>query len=250
MKSERTSISIILLLSSIFLLLSLPVKAQERKIRFKSEVEKEEAEKKLQEKAVQKENVVFFQGLSIGADVSGLLNKAFGGDYTYGGISVQANLKNRYMPVVEIGYGKIDVTNEDTQIHFSTAAPYARVGMDYNMMYKKPHLPGYIYVGGRIGYTPMKYDYDAPTLVDPNWKDLEILINYHDVKSNVTWFELVVGLKARIFKSFHMGWSLRYHSRLKMTKNENTEPHYIPGFGKGGKTNFGFAYNLIYDLPF
>ena len=105
MKSERTSISIILLLSSIFLLLSLPVKAQERKIRFKSEVEKEEAEKKLQEKAVQKENVVFFQGLSIGADVSGLLNKAFGGDYTYGGISVQANLKNRYMPIVEIGYG-------------------------------------------------------------------------------------------------------------------------------------------------
>ncbi len=250
MKKRRTSISIILLLSSIFLILSLPMKAQERKIRFKSEVEKEEAEKKLQEKASQKENVTFFQGLSVGADISGLLNKVFGGDYQYGDISLQANLKNRYMPIIEVGYGKIDVTNEDTNIHFSTAAPYVRVGMDYNMMSKKPHLPGYIYLGGRIGFTPMKYDYEAPTLIDPNWEGLEIPIDYHDVKSNVTWFEFVVGLKAHVFKRFSMGWSIRYHSRLKMTKNENSEPHYIPGFGKGGRTNFGVAYNLIYDLPF
>ena len=250
MKKRRTSISIILLLSSIFLILSLPMKAQERKIRFKSEVEKEEAEKKLQEKASQKENVTFFQGLSVGADISGLLNKAFGGDYQYGDISLQANLKNRYLPIIEVGYGKIDVTNEDTKIHFSTAAPYVRVGMDYNMMSKKPHLPGYIYLGGRIGFTPMKYDYEAPTLIDPNWEGLEIPIDYHDVKSNVTWFEFVVGLKAHVFKRFSMGWSIRYHSRLKMTKNENSEPHYIPGFGKGGRTNFGVAYNLIYDLPF
>ena len=250
MKKRRTSISIILLLSSIFLILSLPMKAQERKIRFKSEVEKEEAEKKLQEKASQKENVTFFQGLSVGADISGLLNKVFGGDYQYGDISLQANLKNRYMPIIEVGYGKIDVTNEETNIHFSTAAPYVRVGMDYNMMSKKPHLPGYIYLGGRIGFTPMKYDYEAPTLIDPNWEGLEIPIDYHDVKSNVTWFEFVVGLKAHVFKRFSMGWSIRYHSRLKMTKNENSEPHYIPGFGKGGRTNFGVAYNLIYDLPF
>lgn len=250
MKKRRTSISIILLLSSIFLILSLPMKAQERKIRFKSEVEKEEAEKKLQEKASQKENVTFFQGLSVGADISGLLNKVFGGDYQYGDISLQANLKNRYMPIIEVGYGKIDVTNEDTKIHFSTATPYVRVGMDYNMMSKKPHLPGYIYLGGRIGFTPMKYDYEAPTLIDPNWEGLEIPIDYHDVKSNVTWFEFVVGLKAHVFKRFSMGWSIRYHSRLKMTKNENSEPHYIPGFGKGGRTNFGVAYNLIYDLPF
>lgn len=250
MKNERTSISIILLLSSIFLILSLPMRAQERKIRFKSEVEKEEAEKKLQEKMTQKENVVFFQGLSVGADVSGLLNQAFGGDYKYGDVSVQANLKNRYLPIIEMGYGKIDVTNEDTKIHFSTAAPYFRVGMDYNMMYKKPYLPGNIYLGGRIGHTSMKYDFDAPTLIDPNWEGLEIPINYHDVKTNVTWLELVVGLKARIFNGFHMGWSIRYHSRLKMKKNENSEPHYIPGFGKGEKTSFGFTYNLIYDLPF
>ena len=250
MKKRRTSISIILLLSSIFLILSLPMKAQERKIRFKSEVEKEEAEKKLQEKASQKENVTFFQGLSVGADISGLLNKAFGSDYQYGDISLQANLKNRYLPIIEVGYGKIDVTNEETNIHFSTAAPYVRVGMDYNMMSKKPHLPGYIYLGGRIGFTPMKYDYEAPTLIDPNWEGLEIPIDYHDVKSNVTWFEFVVGLKAHVFKRFSMGWSIRYHSRLKMTKNENSEPHYIPGFGKGGRTNFGVAYNLIYDLPF
>ena len=154
------------------------------------------------------------------------------------------------MPIIEVGYGKIDVTNEETNIHFSTAAPYVRVGMDYNMMSKKPHLPGYIYLGGRIGFTPMKYDYEAPTLIDPNWEGLEIPIDYHDVKSNVTWFEFVVGLKAHVFKRFSMGWSIRYHSRLKMTKNENSEPHYIPGFGKGGRTNFGVAYNLIYDLPF
>ena len=35
-----------------------------------------------------------------------------------------------------------------------------------------------------------------------------------------------------------------------MTAHENSEPYYIPGYGKGSKTNIGITYNLIYKLPF
>ncbi len=57
-------------------------------------------------------------------------------------------------------------------------------------------------------------------------------------------------MKARIYKGFCMGWSVRYKRRLSITANENAEAWYVPGFGKNGETSFNFTYNLIYNLPF
>ena len=69
------------------------------------------------------------------------------------------------------------------------------------------------------------------------------------VKANVGWAELAVSLKANVYKGFHIGFSVRYRARLNMTKHNNSEPYYTPGFGKG-KTNLGVMYNLTYQLPF
>ena len=224
MKRPLISISIILFLSSLFLLP--PVEAQEKK------------------------RAAFYQGTSVGAEVFGLMNKALGSDFKSAEAIVQINLKNRYMPVAEIGYGTTDVTNDKTNIHYKAASPYVRIGMDYNTMHKKPHLPGYIFVGGRIGHTSFAYDVDAPDLQDPIWKGLSIPFAHRNVKTNVTWIEIVVGVKTHILKGFHMGWSMRYRSRLNMKENENSAPYYVPGFGKNGKSSFGLTYHLTYHLPF
>ena len=47
--------------------------------------------------------------------------------------------------------------------------------------------------------------------------------------------EIVCGMKARIYKGFCMGWSVRYKRRLSITANENAEAWYVPGFGKNGE---------------
>ena len=161
--------------------------------------------------------------IDVEEELFGLLSKAMGSDITTTEIGVEANLMNRFFPVVELGYGGMDTTADETDIHFKTSAPFFRIGMDYNVFYKKPHLPGYFTMGLRYGFSSFDYDVQSPDLVDPNWGHTSVPVVYEGVKSKVGWAELVLGLKANVFKSFYMGFNVRYRSRLSMTKNENSE---------------------------
>ena len=78
--------------------------------------------------AQEKKRAAFYQGTSVGAEVFGLMNKALGSDFKSAEAIVQINLKNRYMPVAEIGYGTTDVTNDKTNIHYKATSPYVRIG--------------------------------------------------------------------------------------------------------------------------
>lgn len=199
---------------------------------------------------IEEEKVPFYQGTTIGVDIFGLGSKIFGGDITSTEISVEVNLKNRYVPVAEIGYGTTDTTDDGTNIHYKASAPYFRIGMNYNFFFKKPYLPGFLYGGIRYGFTSFSYDVDAPTMKDPTWGFSEIPFSYDGIKTTVTWAELLAGIKVNVYKNFYMGWSLRYRIRMNIKKAEHTEPWYIPGFGKNNSTNLGVTYSLIYKLPF
>lgn len=197
-----------------------------------------------------KEDVPFYQGTTIGVDVFGLGGKIFGSDITSTEIGIEVNLLNRFIPVVEIGYGSTDTTDEETDIHYKTSAPFFRVGMNYNFFFKKPYLPGFLYGGIRYGFSSFSYDVDAPTLANPTFPYPEVPFAYEGVKSNVGWAELLAGIRVNVYKNFYMGWSVRYRKRLSVKKDEHSEPWYIPGFGKNGSTSLGVTYSLIYKLPF
>ena len=192
----------------------------------------------------------FYQGTMVGVDVAGLLGKAFGSAYASSEALVMVNLQNRFFPTLEVGYGTIDTTDDETDSYYKAAAPYVRIGADYNVFHKKPHLPGYLTVGLRYGLTSFDYDVKAPDLVDPNWGGTAVPVDYTGVKTTAQWAELVIGLKANVFKGLYAGFTVRTRARLGMTAHENSEPYYIPGYGKGSKTNIGITYNLIYKLPF
>ena len=119
----------------------------------------------------------FYQGIMVGIDVAGLASKVLGSDLMSAEASLQANLKNRYFPVVELGYGSIDTTDDETDIHYKASAPYLRLGADYNVFYRKPYLPGYLTVGLRYGFTSFEYDVQAPPLADPNWGGTSIPVD-------------------------------------------------------------------------
>ena len=234
MKRLQISTYIIVLLTLSNLLEPLTANAQEKKVLTKEEWAQ----------------TPLYQGVMVGADVSGLATKVLGSDMFSTEASVQLNLKNRFFPIVELGYGSIETTHEETDIFYKTSAPYFRIGMDYNVFYQKPYLPGYFTVGLRYGHSSFKYDIQAPDLMDPNWGHTEVPFAYEGVKSNAGWLELVLGLKTQVYKSFYMGFSVRYRSRLSITKNEHSEPYYVPGFGKNGSSNIGITYNIYYKLPF
>ena len=197
-----------------------------------------------------KEEEPLFKSIEIGVDVGGLAQKVFGSDYTSISASITANIKNRYMPVIEIGYGKINTINESNSVAYDTKAPFIKVGVDYNFFYKKPYLPGFLYGGIRICHSSFSYNISAPEMGDPVWGNITIPYSYNGVSGSSTWSEFVVGVKAKIFKNFHMGWSARYRAIISNKKTENSEPLYIPGYGMSNSSKFGFTYNLIYNLPF
>lgn len=232
---KRITLIYITLLGSSLLLCPLHMKAQEKK----TAMPEKEA------------TVPLYQGTSVGLDIFGLGSKALGSDITTAEVSIEVNLKNRFIPIVEIGYGQTDTTNDDTNIHYKTAAPYFRIGMNYNIFFKKPHLPGYAYGGFRYGFTSFSYDVDAPDMTDPTWGNITVPFAYNGVKSSVSWVELVGGLTTKVYKNFYMGLSVRYRVRMSMKATENTEPWYIPGFGKNKSNHFTIGtYSLIYKLPF
>lgn len=205
-------------------------------------------EKKFAKKeTVPTDTIPLFQGFAVSTDLVGPGAYLFGSDFMSAEVALEVNLKNRFFPVVEIGYGKTDATNEDSELHYRTSAPYFRVGMDYNVQYKK-RLPGYIFAGVRLGYTNFTYDVEGPSLKDPVWGG-EAPFAFADVSGNALWGELLAGVKVTVCKNLMMGWSLRYKMRISVSDHPNSVPWYIPGFGANNNTKFGVAYNLIYRIP-
>lgn len=190
-----------------------------------------------------------FRGIYLSADMFGYIYPIFVKDKYYSTeISATVNLKNRFFPVIEAGFGHTDMVSQLYEIGYRANAPYYRIGMDYNMQYKNSK-PNYIYLGARLGYTTFKYDVNAPSLHDPVWGDA-VPMQLTDMPCQAIWAEAVAGVRAEITKNFYMGWSLRYKYPLRKTPMSNGGPWYIPGFGAGSGNVIGATYNITYYLNF
>lgn len=190
-----------------------------------------------------------FRGIYLSGDVFGYIYPIFMKDKFFSTeVSATANLKNRFFPVVEVGFGHTDMVSQLYEIGYSTRAPYYRIGMDCNMQYKNGK-PNYIFLGARIGYTSFKYSVDAPAMKDPIWGD-EVPIQLTDIPCHAVWAEAIAGVRAEIAKNFYMGWTLRYKYPIHKSSLTNGGPWYIPGLGAGQKALFGATYNITYYLNF
>jgi hypothetical protein len=202
-----------------------------------------------------------YNGLTVSADIYGLGASVLGGDFLSGEIAVEANLKNRYLPIIEVGYGTTD-TYSDRGTHYKSSAPYFRIGMNYNTMYKKGN-PNFLYVGFRYGFTNFSYDVvsipaedpifggsmENPSMTDDIWGG-SVPFAHKGLKAGMGWLELLAGVRAHIYKNFYMGWTVRYKRSMNTSLNEYGVPWYVPGYGEYDSSCFGLSYSLIYKLPF
>ena len=85
---------------------------------------------------VEKDTIPFFRGMAVGVDVIGPVQLMVS-DYGLYEASLRINLKDKYYPVFELGYGKADASDESTKINYKTSAPYARIGIDWNLLKNK-----------------------------------------------------------------------------------------------------------------
>ncbi len=202
-----------------------------------------------------------YNGVSVGLDLFGPIASGFGSDFFSTEVSVDVDLKHRYFPIVEIGYGTTD-TWSDEGIHYKSSAPYFRIGIDYNALYKKKHGQ-MLLVGFRYGYSSFKYDINdlsinddiyggtiyKSNLEDDVWGD-SLPYHYNGMKGSMHWVEFCVGIRANIWKRLYMGWSLRFKYELSTSGDVYGDPWYIPGYGKYDSSRVGVTYTITYKLPY
>lgn len=188
----------------------------------------------------------FFRGLQVMADVVGQIQLAVS-DYGQYEAALRINLKDKFFPVFELGYGTANHKDDPvTHVVYKTSAPYGKVGMDFNIM-KNKHDIYRVYIGARYAFTTFKYDVASPVLTDPVWKD-PAAIQLNNVSASYHWAELLFAVDAKIWGPLHLGWSVRYRRRLAHNDGESGNVWYVPGFGKTGNSRLGGTFNIIINL--
>lgn len=190
-----------------------------------------------------------FKGIGFSADLFGCA-AALVSDRISTEVAVEANFGHRLYPVVEVGYGWCNTTDETSGIKYKANAPYYRAGFNYNFFTKEenPNPKHYIYGLLRLGWSNFKYDLSTPAITDPVWGG-SVALDLNGVAGSCLWGEIGAGIKVKIVKGFHMGWSVRYKVRFTEKVGRNSKMWYIPGYGTNKSNIFGGTYSLIYDIP-
>lgn len=193
----------------------------------------------------QTDSIALLRGVAVSADLIGLAQIAFS-DYGQYEAAARVNLKDRYFPVVEIGYGKADADDPSTKLRYKTSAPYWRVGLDFNIA-KNKHDDYRIYAGFRYAMTYYKFDVSSTDLKDPVWGD-DVQFGAEGVKANYHWMEGVFGVDAKIVGPLRLGWSFRYRRRIAHNDGTMGGTWYVPGYGKQGGSRMGGTFNVIFEI--
>ena len=187
-----------------------------------------------------------FNGVYIGADLYGIGNHFFGSHYDSYEVSADVNLKNRFFPVFELGYGKTDYTKNGST--YTASAPYFRIGMNYKIKHKTKS-ESHLFVGFRYGMSKFNYSINTAGLTDGIWGGT-VPLKIDNASTTAMWYELVCGIRVHVYKNLMMGWTVRYCTRIKANGTSEGAPWYIPGFGQNRNNNYGFTYSIYYKLPY
>ena len=131
-----------------------------------------------------KDSVAFFRGLAVSVDAAGPIQLMVS-DYGQYEAALRVNLKDRYFPIVELGVGKANGTDESTQLTYKTTAPYGRIGCDFNLL-KNKHDIYRLYGGVRYALTYYKYDLSSPDIEDPVWGGNTTSVSYTHLRAHET----------------------------------------------------------------
>lgn len=192
-----------------------------------------------------KDSTALFKGMAVGIDLIGPIQLMVSSNGQYEA-NLRIDLKDKYYPVFELGYGKADAHDESTKIHYKTNAPYFRLGMDWNLLRNK-HDDYRLFGGFRYGCTFYKYDVWAPDVNDPVWGG-SAPYGASGMSANYHWLEGVFGVDAKIWGPVRMGWSFRYKRRLAHKDGEIGNTWYVPGFGKQGGSRLGGTFNVTLEI--
>lgn len=192
-----------------------------------------------------KDSTALFKGMAVGVDLIGPIQLMVSSNGQYEA-NLRINLKDKYYPIFELGYGKADAHDESTKVHYKTNAPYFRLGVDWNLL-KNKHDDYRLFGGFRYAFTYYKYDVWAPDVNDPVWGG-SAPFSANGVSANYHWLEGLFGVDAKIWGPVRMGWSFRYKRCLFHKEGDIGNTWYVPGYGKQGGSRLGGTFNVTLEI--
>lgn len=186
--------------------------------------------------------------VTVGVNIWDPAMRLFGQKYGVGDVWAELSLHNRYKPVIEAGLGMIDDTPSGNNYTFkSSVSPYFKIGMNYNFLYNS--TPDYqVYAGVRYGFTSYRWKVENVVVNDQYWDESSRLTIDPGKRSTAGYFEILAGIKVKIWGPLSLGWSLRYHTILHETTTAVGQSMYIPGYGTRSGALTG-SFSIMYTLP-
>lgn len=192
------------------------------------------------------DTIPLFRNLAVSVDVAGPVMLMIG-DYGDLQASVRVNLKDKFFPTLELGYG-IGRHEDDivTGTGTETKAPFGRIGMDFNVK-KNKHDKYRLLAGVRYGYSQFDMKLWNNTIVDPVW-GISAPVNVKHTGNYCHWLEGVFSADAQIAGPLRIGWSVRYRRHIASSDTPTGALWYIPGFGTYEKAKWSGMFNLTFEI--
>ena len=185
--------------------------------------------------------------ITIGINIWDPVMRLLGQEYGLFDAWAELSLYNRFKPVIEFGLGQASYTPEDgNYVYKSGTAPYFKIGMNYNILYKK--IKDYqFFFGARYGFSSFSYELKDISIDNTYWGE-----NYNTTMPSqditASYGELVMGLKVKIYKQLSLGWTMKYHTIISEKESKHGKAWYIPGYGSRN-SSFTGGFNIMYTIP-
>ena len=216
-----------------------------------------------------KDSVIYKQpyGLRAGIDVSRILVSALEDNYTGLEFVGDYRLTQKLYVAAEVGNEKktigVNLGNEvevvEGQIYnFTASGSYIKAGIDYNTYGNWYGEQNMIFFGGRFAYSTFSQTVNDYKIFNTNryWNPDDFALGSTQELQftglSAFWAELVVGIKAEMFKNLYFGASVRLALLVGQTNLDNFQNQFIPGFNKvteDSKFGVGYNYSITYLIP-
>jgi hypothetical protein len=184
-------------------------------------------------------------GLRLGIDVMDLGLSAANEDIERYGINADIDI---YKFLIQFDAGSANRTRIGENVEYRSRGLYYRIGLDYNFMYFDDDKST-IFIGLRYARSPSYEDEMKLTVTDSIYGTR--LIESGNNSASAEWGEANLGIKAKIWRNFYMGFISRFKFRLNRNASGSLNTFDVPGFGRTDESTIvAFNYYIWYRIPF
>lgn len=197
--------------------------------------------------AAEPDTLPFRPNFTVGYDVSGQIMRLLYPDLSRHGLTLSYEWRPNWMATIETGTAHVEI-REERHIYFSRGM-FFKAGVNFNLLQNQPLIRGnQIFFLMRYGFGFLNHEAPLVNIHDGYWGEANVSFEKSRVGSH--WAEFGGGLRTRLTGNLFIGWDVRLRFLLAQNQEEELNPYYIPGFGRGSdNTSTVFQYFIYYKFP-